>query len=235
MTDSTAAAEATLPLEYLTDVELEYLATKIGLTTPDGGRLPRAGEMTAEGVLDLGVKLNNAVLGKSWVTLAPPSVVEAATNLREAQKAYMADRGNNELGAAVGKCSAYLDRALKAHAAYLAGETPETFGGRNLEYIAYHASRAAGQLSGNPDRYVAADCASLFRDIAERAARTPVASLVGSSLRSVLEERAALCREDARAAAANNYRYTSEPEAARSLAEAAEIDALLAIAAPVPA
>jgi hypothetical protein len=124
--------------------------------------------MTAEGVLDLGVKLNNAVLGKLAITLAPPSVVEAATNLREAQKAYMADRGNNELGSRVGKCSAYLDRALAVHANNLATDRAALDG--NLQYVVYHASRAASQLSQAPDRYVASDCASLFREIADRAA-----------------------------------------------------------------
>lgn len=34
------------------------------------------------------------------------------TRLREAQKAYMADRGNNELGKAVGKAAAFADNVL---------------------------------------------------------------------------------------------------------------------------
>lgn len=47
------------------------------------------------------------------------------------------------------------------------------------------------------------------------------------TLRAHLADRAALCREDARIAGANCYRYTSEADAENSLAEAAEIDSLL--------
>lgn len=37
----------------------------------------------------------------------------AVVDLREAQKAYMADRGNDQLGAAVGKAAVNVDHALE--------------------------------------------------------------------------------------------------------------------------
>lgn len=40
-------------------------------------------------------------------------VKRRAENLREAQKAYMTDRGNEQLGKAVGEAASRLDEALK--------------------------------------------------------------------------------------------------------------------------
>lgn len=42
-------------------------------------------------------------------------IVQAATKLREAQKAYMADRGNDKLGKKVAEAAEKLDLVLKAH------------------------------------------------------------------------------------------------------------------------
>ena len=40
------------------------------------------------------------------------AVVKVAESLRETQKAYMANRGNEELGKAVGKAAEYMDAVL---------------------------------------------------------------------------------------------------------------------------
>lgn len=42
------------------------------------------------------------------------ALLEAAKNLRAAQRAYMADRGNNELGRRVAEAAAALDLAIEA-------------------------------------------------------------------------------------------------------------------------
>lgn len=41
-----------------------------------------------------------------------PTLLEAAIALREAQKAYMADRGNDELGKKVAEAARILDFAI---------------------------------------------------------------------------------------------------------------------------
>ena len=41
------------------------------------------------------------------------ALYSAVVELREAQKAYMADRGNDQLGAVVGKAAANVDSALR--------------------------------------------------------------------------------------------------------------------------
>jgi hypothetical protein len=43
---------------------------------------------------------------------AAPSLYEAAFNLRKAQRAYLADRGNEQLGRSVGEAAAELDDVL---------------------------------------------------------------------------------------------------------------------------
>jgi hypothetical protein len=43
---------------------------------------------------------------------AAPCLLEASINLRAAQRAYLADRGNDALGRAVGEAAAILDAAI---------------------------------------------------------------------------------------------------------------------------
>lgn len=51
--------------------------------------------------------------GKQRATAIHWELRDAATTLREAQKAYMSDRGNNALGTVVGQCAAQLDDVLE--------------------------------------------------------------------------------------------------------------------------
>ena len=66
-----------------------------------------------------GIALPEA-LANARLIAAAPELVEACRKLRNAQRAYMADRGNEALGRAVGEAAAEMDALL----AKIDGEQP---------------------------------------------------------------------------------------------------------------
>lgn len=61
----------------------------------------------------LGVLFYSSICEEIAVFIQPaPDLYEAGLNRRVTQKVYMADRGNEELGRAVGEAAADLDAAL---------------------------------------------------------------------------------------------------------------------------